>query len=72
MSARFAYKVLSLVVLLSLAIQPLAVAGRQVDKDAGRQGIAPPAPSGLFRTIVTVDSPAHRVLSCGDNDSIRG
>jgi hypothetical protein len=33
MSVRFAYRVLSLVVLISLAIQPLAVMGRQVDEE---------------------------------------
>ena len=60
MSVRFAYRVLSLVVLISLAIQPLAVMGRQVDEETSRQGIAAPAASGLYRTTVTVDSPARR------------
>ena len=68
MSARFAYKLFSLVVLLSLAFQPLAYAGRQGDeetsgqgnKETSRQGVVAPAPTGLYRTTVTVDSPSRR------------
>jgi hypothetical protein len=71
MSARFAYRLFSVIVLLSLVFQPLAYAGRQVDEETSRQGVAAPAASGLYRTTVTVDSPARRVPNCGDNDSIR-
>ncbi len=60
MSARFAYKVISLLVLLSLTLQPIAVAGKQVDKETSRQGIAAPTTAGLFRTTVTVDNPSRR------------
>jgi hypothetical protein len=59
MSARFTYKVMSLVVLFSLAFQPLTVLGKQVDVETRKQGVAAPA-SGLYRTTVTVDNPARR------------
>jgi hypothetical protein len=72
MAASTVHKLFSLVVLLSLALQPFAVMGREVEEETSRQGVAAPAASGLFRTTVTVDSSAQSVLSCGDNDAIRG
>ncbi len=61
MAASSIHKLCSLVVLLSLVIQPLAYAGRQGDEETSRQGVAAPAPeTGLYRTTVTVDSPSRR------------
>jgi len=68
MSAVSAHKVFPVLVLLALVLQPLAVTGRQVDKETSRQGneetsrqgVVAPATSGLFRTTVTVDSPSRR------------
>jgi hypothetical protein len=61
MSARSVNRFFSLLVLVALLLQPLAVVGKQVDKETGRQDVAAPAPeTGLYRTTVTVDSPSRR------------
>jgi len=62
------YRLFSAFILLSLLltpVQPLRAAvtleeGKQVDKETSRQGGQPPAEAGLYRTTVTVDSPARR------------
>jgi hypothetical protein len=54
MVASFAHKLFSLVVLLSLVGQPLAVTGKQGNEETRRQGVAAPG-TGLYRTTMTVD-----------------
>jgi hypothetical protein len=60
MSAISVHKVFSILVLLTLAIQPLAPAALPDPSGFGKPEGSPPAPTGLYRTTVTVDSPARR------------